>query len=51
MKMPVLIFLLSISHIAFAQPQITAEADLESVTVYTRGVEMNQSKDYVTGRQ
>lgn len=35
------IILLALSHITLAQPQITVEASLESVTVYTRGVEMN----------
>lgn len=35
------ILLLALSHITLAQPQISAEANLESVTVYTRGVEMN----------
>ncbi len=35
------ITLIFLGHLSYAQPQITTEANLESVTVYTRGVEMN----------
>ncbi len=41
MKTLTTILLLAVSYVSTAQSQITAEASLESVTVYTRGTEMN----------